>query len=212
MQKPERKREALSLMRVKSGELNVEREQENEVSDASIDEVLRFWFEELQPKQHWVKDSALDNEIQQRFGELHKQACEGKLSTWRETPRGRLAELIVLDQFSRNIFRDKPESFAADALACALTREAIELGDDQKLPVKQRCFIYMPLMHSEALNDHALALDVFDQPGLESNLDFEKRHLQIIERFGRYPHRNSILGRVSTEDEEAFLKQPGSSF
>lgn len=192
--------------------MNGEREEEHGVSEASIDEVLRFWFEELQPKQHWVKDSALDDEIQQRFGELHRQACGGTLSMWRETPRGRLAELIILDQFSRNIFRDKPESFAADAMACALAREAIVLGDDQKLPVEQRCFIYMPLMHSEALNDHALALEVFDQPGLEHNLEFEKKHLQIIERFGRYPHRNSILGRSSTKEEEAFLKQPGSSF
>ena len=205
MQETERKHRTLNLMRDESKE-------EDEVSEASIDEVLRFWFEELQPIQHWVKDSALDNEIQQRFGELHKQACEGELSMWRETPRGRLAELIVLDQFSRNIFRDKPESFAADALACVLTREAIALGDDQKLPVEQRSFIYMPLMHSENLDDQEACIRLSDARLFEEGtLKFAIVHRDIIEQFGRFPHRNKILNRETKPEEQAFLDAGGFS-
>ena len=118
----------------------------------------------------------------------------------------------MLDQFSRNMFRDTAQAFATDALALVLAQEAVAAAADQQLPVQQRVFFYMPYMHSESLRIHDEALTLFSQPGLESNLDFEHRHRTILERFGRYPHRNAILGRDSSAAETAFLTQPGSSF
>lgn len=177
-----------------------------------IDVILKFWFEELDARQHWVKDASLDEDISRRFGALHEQASRGELASWRETAEGRLAEIIVLDQFSRNINRDMAESFANDELAVSLCLEAIEAGADGELPTEQKAFLYMPLMHSEQLEHHELALKVFAQAGLENNYEFEKKHLRIIERFGRYPHRNEILGRDSTPEERSFLTTPGSSF
>lgn len=180
--------------------------------DSVAQDVLDFWFKELEPSQHWVKDAHLDAEIETRFGELLNKAANNGCAHWRTSAEGRLAEIIVLDQFSRNVFRDEAGAFANDVLARQLCREAIEQGADKALPVDQRSFMYMPLMHSEELEDHQLALKVYDQPSLENNLDFELRHFRIIERFGRYPHRNEILGRESTSDEMTFLTQPGSSF
>jgi len=180
--------------------------------DQNAENVLHFWFEELEPSQHWIKDAMLDEDITRRFGALHTQAHAGELATWRNSPEGRLAEIIVLDQFSRNIYRDEPQSFASDPLARQLALEAIQQGDDKALSVDKRAFVYMPLMHSESVDDHKIALEVFDQPGLENSLDFEKRHFKIIERFGRYPHRNELLGRQSTAEETEFLTQPYSSF
>ncbi|MAK90614.1 MAG: hypothetical protein CMI13_05180 [Oleibacter sp.] len=181
------------------------------VSDSAQD-VLDFWFSELKPKQWWVKDTQLDQQIATRFGHVHQQAHNGALKHWRTTPSGRLAEIIVLDQFSRNIFREKPQAFACDEMALLLAREAVEKGADQPLPVQQRAFMYMPFMHSESLDAHKQALTLFAQPGLEANLASEHKHLAILQRFGRYPHRNKILGRESTAEETEFLTQPGSSF
>ena len=156
--------------------------------------VINFWFEEIDPKQWWKKDQALDELICSRFGKVHEQASRCELYPWRQTPRGRLAEIIVLDQFSRNIYRDQPGAFANDALALALAQVA------------------MPYMHSESLAIHEIAMMLYNQAGLEYNYDFEKKHKAIIERFGRYPHRNAILGRESTPEEREFLKQPNSGF
>ena len=150
--------------------------------------------------------------IRRRFGELHTRATSGLLHTWREQALGALAEIILLDQFSRNLFRDQAEAFAFDTLALVLAQEALRRGQDRDLEPAQRVFIYMPYMHSEAREIHEIALELFRQPGLESNLDYEVRHKAIIDRFGRYPHRNAVLGRQSTEEELEFLKQPGSSF
>lgn len=180
--------------------------------DKNIENVLHFWFEELEPNHHWIKDAKLDEDIDKRFGQLHIEAKNGELAHCRDSAEGRLAEIIILDQFTRNIYRDEADSFSCDTLAVTLSKEAINLGCDKELSVTQRAFIYMPLMHSEEKTDHELALQVFDQEGLENNLDFEKRHFRIIERFGRYPHRNALLGRDSTEQEVEFLTQPGSSF
>ena len=174
--------------------------------------VLEFWFNELEPKQWFVKDRDLDAMIEARFSLLVEQARAGELFSWRVTPQGRLAEIILIDQFSRNIFRDKPESFSADPVALVLAQEAIGAGADQRLDVQERAFLYMPFMHSESQAIHEQAVVLFDQPGLEYNLEFEYKHKAIIDRFGRYPHRNEILGRKSTEEEIAFLKAPGSSF
>ena len=118
----------------------------------------------------------------------------------------------MLDQFSRNIHRDQPGSFAQDPLALALAQEAVACGADQQLEARQRAFAYMPYMHSESLAVHQQALALFSDPALGFNLDFERKHLAIIERFGRYPHRNVLLGRNSTEEELEFLAGPGSSF
>ena len=175
-------------------------------------EVLNFWFKEIEQKQWWVKSLDFDQQIREKFGKLHASANACELYEWRSSPVGRLAEIIVLDQFSRNMFRDKPEAFASDTLALALAQEAIAVGDDLPLNETQRCFIYMPFMHSESLKIHDKALDLFKENCPESNFNFEVKHRDIIKQFGRYPHRNSILGRSSTEEELAFLKQPGSSF
>ena len=118
----------------------------------------------------------------------------------------------MLDQFSRNVYRDSPRAFAQDALALALAQELVASGQDRSLPLAQRSFAYMPYMHSESALVHAQALVLFDQPGLEDTLRFEQRHQAIIERFGRYPHRNALLGRASSPDELAFMSEPGSGF
>ncbi len=175
-------------------------------------EILRFWFEEIDPSKWWKKDDAFDQLIRARFSEIHAQATRCELYDWRADARGRLAEIIVLDQFSRNMFRGSPLSFASDTLALALAQEAIAVKADLALSPTERSFLYLPFMHSESLKIHALAMDLYQRNGIQSNLDFEIRHKQIIERFGRYPHRNGILGRSSTEEELEFLQQPGSGF
>lgn len=175
-------------------------------------EILEFWFEEIDPSQWWVKDESFDELIRQRFLETHKKAVACELYEWRKTSLGALAEIIVLDQFSRNMFRDKPESFAYDSIALALSQSAIASGFDSELSPEKRSFLYMPFMHSESLVIHSVAESLFLELGNESAIEFENKHKAIIEQFGRYPHRNKILGRVSTPKEEAFLRQPGSSF
>lgn len=182
------------------------------VDNASPEDVLGFWFDEIEPRQWFRKDADFDAMLGERFGELLQAACKGELWHWRDSARGRLAEIILLDQMSRNIHRGSPQSFAADPMALALAQEAVRMAADQQLDTAQRVFMYMPYMHSESLRIHDLAMTLFDQAGMESNLHFEIRHQQIIEQFGRYPHRNDILGRTSTAAELEFLKQPGSSF
>ena len=175
-------------------------------------EVLDFWFEQLDSRRWFAADPALDALIAERFSALLAQARVGELWAWRNTAQGRLAEILVIDQFSRNIHRGKPQAFDADPVALVLAQEAVTQGADQQLAVVQRAFLYMPYMHSESALVHEQALQLFDQPGLEHNLSFERQHKAIIDRFGRYPHRNAVLGRSSTDEELAFLQQPGSSF
>lgn len=178
-----------------------------------IEEVIYFWFEELSPRDWWIKSEKLDLTIKERFLKLHQIASKGELLPIRTTPEAKLAEIIILDQFSRNIYRETPKAFAYDSQALELAKETVASGDDQKLPVEKRKFIYMPYMHSESLEVHDEALALFKSlDGDEKTLNFEKAHRDIIERFGRYPHRNKILGRVSTQQELDFLAQPGSSF
>ena len=131
---------------------------------------------------------------------------------WLVEPRGMLAAILVLDQFPRNMFRDDPRAFATDAAALALAKRAIDEGIDMRLAPEQRAFVYMPFQHAEALDDQARSIALFTALGNPNNLDFALRHQAIIERFGRFPHRNSVLGRVSTAAELAFLQEPGSSF
>ena len=174
--------------------------------------ILKFWFEETEPVQWWKKDENYDRIITERFSALHHRATRCELFEWRIDPHGRLAEIIVLDQFSRNMFRGSPLSFAQDALGLALSQEAVSTGADNALSPVERSFLYMPFMHSESLKIHEVAVELFRKNGIVGNLDFELKHKAIIERFGRYPHRNGILGRESTQEEIEFLKQPGSGF
>ena len=174
--------------------------------------ILKFWFEEIDHSLWWSKNDEFDQRIRERFAEIHAQAIRCELFDWRKDAEGRLAEIIVLDQFSRNLFRDSPLSFANDSLALALSQEAISVGADQGLSPIQRSFLYMPFMHSESLLIHGIAMDLYQKNGIPSYFDFEIKHQDIIKRFGPYPHRNKILGRVSTKEEIEFLKQPGSGF
>lgn len=182
------------------------------MTDMHWQTVIDFWFEEISPKHWWQKDEAFDKAIQSRFGDWLIAAKKAELYQWRTEPLGRLAEVIVLDQFSRNIHRDTPAAFEADPMALALAQEAVALGIDTLLPVPMVPFLYMPYMHSESRLIHEQALVLFSQPAAKGNLEFELRHKAIIDRFGRYPHRNQILGRQSSCDELAFLQEPGSSF
>jgi len=175
-------------------------------------DIISFWFEEVEQAQWWVKDIDFDKHIIDKFIDNHSAAVCCELFSWRTTPEGRLAEIIILDQFSRNMFRDTPQSFAFDSLALTLSQEAISIGADLQLNQVQRSFLYMPFMHSESLLIHEVAVSLYKNNGVQANLDFEIKHKNIIERFGRYPHRNSILGRQSTNEELEFLTQLDSSF
>lgn len=169
-------------------------------------DVLKFWFEDLKPENWFQADSDLDNTIADKFGEVHKMAATCELEGWRTGPMGRLAEIIVLDQFSRNIYRNRPEAFACDPLALALAQEALRLNAHQELSALKRSFLYMPYMHSESPKIHQEAIQLFSEPGLDYQREFEVKHKEIIDRFGRYPHRNLALGRESTSEELSFIK------
>ncbi|HEC25952.1 MAG TPA: DUF924 domain-containing protein [Gammaproteobacteria bacterium] len=175
-------------------------------------DIIRFWFGEIEPESWWKKDATFDQLIRERFSDIHQQAAKCELFEWRQDALGWLAEIIVLDQLPRNMFRDTPQAFATDRLAVILVQEAVSNQVDRELTAPQKSFLYMPLMHSESPLIHETAMELYSQPGLESNLDFEKKHKAIIDRFGRYPHRNTILGRESTDEEVEFLAGPESSF
>ena len=175
-------------------------------------EVIDFWFHQIKRKQWWKKDEKLDHLIRERFSDIHHQAKQCELFCWRTSPLGRLAEILVLDQFSRNMYRNSPKAFETDPLALALAQEAIATKADQQLAQDERGMLYMPFMHSESLVMHSVAVELFRKNGIVSNYQYELKHKQVIEQFGRYPHRNQILGRESTPAEIEFLKQPGSRF
>jgi uncharacterized protein (DUF924 family) len=175
-------------------------------------EVIGFWFEEIDKSLWWAKDPAFDELIAARFGALHAEATRCELFGWRADPEGRLAEIVVLDQFSRNIFRGRPESFAFDPLALVLAQEAVATQADSLLSAAKRNFLYMPFMHSESIAIHQSAQRLYETNGDPQTIEFARRHRRIVEQFGRYPHRNSILSRQSTAEELEFLTQPGSAF
>jgi uncharacterized protein (DUF924 family) len=175
-------------------------------------EVLDFWFRDIEPKKWWLADPEFDSLIKERFLGLLEQARQGELFAWRKEPGGRLAEIIVLDQFSRNIWRNTPAAFAQDAIALVLSQEAVSNGALGALSPVECAFLLMPYMHSESQAIHLVAERLFQEFTPENNYNFELRHKAIIDRFGRYPHRNAMLGRDSTPEEIEFLKQLGSSF
>jgi uncharacterized protein (DUF924 family) len=186
-------------------------------------QVLDFWFgapgTEIhgRQRQEWfVKDEAFDAQIRERFLGLHGRAQAGELKAWEADPDGLLALIVVLDQFSRNMFRGTPRSFASDAAALACARKMVERGWDMDLAPVQRSFVYLPYEHTENLvtQDEALRLfkRVLEDPSLAELPEWARKHREVIRRFGRFPHRNAILGRESTPEEEEFLRQPGSRF
>ncbi|MFY9179270.1 MAG: DUF924 family protein [Venatoribacter sp.] len=182
------------------------------MQENTINDVLNFWFKELQPQQWFAKDEQLDLLIKQRFGSLLQAAASGELYQWRKTAQGRLAEIIVLDQFSRNIYRDQAAAFAQDGIALVLAQEAVAQGALEQLNTEERTFLLMPYMHSESTLIHELAVPLFKQYARENSYVFELKHKEIVDRFGRYPHRNALLGRTSNAEEIQFLQQPGSAF
>lgn len=175
-------------------------------------DVLRFWFEETTPAQWWKVDPAFDAAVRERFGALLEAAAAGECFAWRGTPHGRLAEVIVLDQFPRNIHRGTARAFACDPMALALAQEAVAAGALAALSPVERSFLLLPYMHSESRRIHVVAEGLYREHAPPENHDFELRHKAIIDRFGRYPHRNALLGRESTPEEREFLTQPGSRF
>jgi uncharacterized protein (DUF924 family) len=175
-------------------------------------EVLSFWFQEIDARSWFASDKSLDDLIRQRFFKVMQQAAVAELYAWRATAEGRLAEIIVLDQFFRNVYRNTPQAFSQDPIALVLAQEAVASGALNLLNPTQRSFLLLPYMHSESRQIHAVAETLYKDFAPSGNHDFELRHKAIIDRFGRYPHRNEILGRTSTPEEVAFLAQPGSRF
>lgn len=191
---------------------------------ASPEAVLEFWFgppddpgHQL-PRPAWFrKDPAFDLQVRERFGATIEAALAGRLKAWATEPLPALAQVIVLDQFTRNAFRDTARAFAGDERALAAARAMVDSGEDRGLSGVQRQFVYMPFEHAEDLAAQEQALQLFsrlgeDEPALADLLRWARAHHDIVARFGRFPHRNALLGRVSTPEEEAFLKTPGSSF
>jgi uncharacterized protein (DUF924 family) len=194
------------------------------VIDPRAQAVLDFWFGapddplHRSPRERWfTKDPAFDAECARRFGDLIEQALAGSLVHWAATPTGALAQIVVLDQLPRNVFRGRARAFAGDARALAAAQAMVTAGDDRALSGVQRQFVYLPFEHAEDLAMQREALRLFaqlerDEPALAGVLHWAQRHHDIVERFGRFPHRNAALGRASSDEELAFLQQPGSGF
>ena len=188
-----------------------------------IDDILEFWFGRAQDdgfgalRDAWFeKDPAFDAEIRRRFLAVYERAATGELDDLANTSRGALALIVVLDQFPRNMFRGQPAMYATDHKARALARMTLDEGFDQQLGPVQRIFIYLPFEHSESLADQNLSVKLFNMlpriPNRDDGISSALRHREIVERFGRFPHRNAILGRETTPEEAAFLEEPNSSF
>jgi uncharacterized protein (DUF924 family) len=190
---------------------------------SQADAILQFWFGKPDEADYgksrkvwFTKNPEFDDEVRSRFLNVHNQAAAGELDDWKTTPQGCLALIILLDQFPRNMFRGQPQAFATDSQALAYARHAVTQGFDKELPKLQRWFVYLPFEHSENLADQRQCVELCeqlgDEPEMREAIDYAYRHLRVIERFGRFPHRNQILGRKTTPEEAEFLKQPGSSF
>lgn len=178
-----------------------------------ISGILNFWFEEISPEFWFKKDIAFDNQLKQQFGPLVEQALAGQLDKWADHSEGRLALILLLDQMTRNIYRDTPKAFAGDDMACALSLRSVADGYlETEVDIDKRHFLLMPMMHSEDIHIQKQSLPLFKTFTKPMTYDYAVKHHDIVERFDRFPHRNSILGRPSTEEENEFLKQPGSSF
>jgi len=178
-----------------------------------IHDVLNFWFAEGMDKKWFFKDPAFDQAVEEKLLPLYEKACRGELKSWENTAEGCLALCILFDQVPRNLFRNDPKTYATDAVALEIAQSVVIKGWDKPLTQHERIFIYIPYEHSEDLSFQEKSLDLFR--ALDENSDwyiYAKKHEVIVRRFGRFPHRNNILGRESTAEEIEFLKQPGSSF
>lgn len=174
--------------------------------------VLHFWFQTLTPEQWFIKDPALDQRIKQQFLSITQSAAKGECHHWRYSIHGRLAEIITLDQFPRNIWRDTPKAFEQDSMALALAQEAVKLTAYNYLNSAEKQFLLMPYMHSESAVIQKESVALFSQIENPSAYKYAVLHKEIIDRFGHYPHRNQILGRTTTPEESLFLQEPNSSF
>jgi uncharacterized protein (DUF924 family) len=172
---------------------------------ATLDEVLDFWFGDGMPSRWFDADAALDEQIRERFEPTWQSAVERELDWWTKSAPGALALAIVLDQFPLNMYRGQARAFASEAQAIDVTLAAIAQGQDLELEKQRLAFLYMPLMHSEKLQHQDLAVQLFDGAELEANARFARHHRDLIKRFGRFPHRNAILGRSSDRGERAYL-------
>lgn len=171
--------------------------------------VLEFWFGEA--RERWFNSTpAFDRRVIECFLPVWQAAANGELAGWEATPEGALALVIVLDQFPLNMFRGRPEGFSTEAQARAVAERAIEAGFDRQLSGEQKAFLYLPLMHSESLADQERSIALYESAGLKDNLRWACHHRELIRRFGRFPHRNAILGRESTPDEAAYLNSEGA--
>jgi len=173
--------------------------------------VLDFWFDDKNIDRQFAEEPAFDEEIRQKFLTTWERGAEGLLVDWRDTVEGRLAEIIVLDQFSRNLFRRDIRTYTQDKMAIALAQELIKQQDYESLPADWRKFALLPFMHSESIELHAWARPLFEA-GDEGTLYFEELHVEVLERFGRYPYQNQDLGRENTPEEEAYLKDKAGRF
>jgi uncharacterized protein (DUF924 family) len=182
------------------------------VTDEAIGLVLNFWFVENGPKQWFTHDPDFDAAIRDRFAGLAEKGAKGELTHWRGTARGALAEIIILDQFPRNLYRGDARAFGCDALALEAARQALKNKADQAVDESERVFLYFPFEHSEAAEDQETSVRLCATLSDKSYLDWAKKHKKVIDRFGRYPHRNAVFGRPSTAKELAFLEEEGSSF
>ena len=178
----------------------------------SYQTVLNFWFKTHGPVQWFKKDDAFDQLIKDMFLKSYHAARVGQYHDWMNAPDSLLALILLLDQFPRNMFRDDKMMYQADPLACYLTYIAIEKGFDQKIDQDKRLFIYLPLMHSEQLEDQIKSVEMFKKMGNQNSIDYAIQHYDIVKKFAHFPHRNQTLSRLSTDEELEFLKQPGSSF
>lgn len=171
------------------------------------EEVLDFWFKESGPEMWFATDAAFDERIREQFLEVHHRARRGELWHWRETLEGRLAEIIVLDQFSRNLFRGQSQAFSQDGMALVLAQEALPYSEAEQMRTEYRQFLYMPFMHAESMEMQEKAVALFQEEGLEESLPFAEEHRDIVARFGRFPHRNAALNRESTAEEVEFMRE-----
>lgn len=178
----------------------------------AADAVLAFWFDELGEKGWFAPPEGLDDTIRDRFVDLHREMALGDLSAFHSSPRHRLAAIIVLDQFPRNMYRATPMAFATDWLAVREARLLVGAGLDRELDVHSRCFSYLPFEHSESLADQDHSVQLFSDLGDANYLDYAQKHRDVIRTFGRFPHRNAFVGRESTKAELDYLSQPGSGF
>ncbi|MGV6801707.1 MAG: DUF924 family protein [bacterium] len=173
-------------------------------------DIITFWFEELTPQQHFQFDPALDTIIRNKFTQTWREAAAGRLATWSQSPTAALALILVLDQFSRNIHRGTAEAFAQDHHALAIAKQAIAQGFDEKHSPEQQAFFYLPFMHQENIEEQKTCVALYNEKLPESeNIRFAIDHCAIIQKFGRFPHRNKILQRDSTPEEITFLEQGG---